>query len=90
MNSQQKYNINLVLCSAIHEVCSDFAVNNMQENDFIRIMDAYGKLIEGVKIRRTGEDHLYTIKYTCKDKYNDFYNKKLENIIEKFIKDHAQ
>ena len=53
-------------------------------------MDAYGKLIESVKIQRTGEDHLYTIKYTCKDKYNDFYNKKLNNIFEKFLKDHAK
>ena len=89
MNNEQKYNINLVFCSVIHEVCSDFAINNMQENDFILIHDAR-EIIEGVKVQR-GEDSSdgYTIKRSCKEKYNDFYNKKLEHIIQKFLKDNT-
>lgn len=89
MNNEQKYKINKVFFSAIHEVCSDFAINNMQENDFILINDAK-EIIEDVKVQR-GEDSSngYTIKRSCKEKYNDFYNKKLEHIIEKFLKEHA-
>jgi len=87
MNSEQKYKINEFFFSAIHEVCSDFAVNNMQENDFILIHDAR-EVTEGIKVQRgTDSSHGYTIKRSCKDKYNDFYNKKLERIIEKFLKE---
>lgn len=89
MNNEQKYKINEYFFSAIHEVCSDFAINNMQENDYILILDAR-EVTEGVKVQR-GEDssHGYTIKRSCKAKYNDFYNKKLEHILKKFLKDNA-
>ncbi len=90
MNNEQKYKINEFFCSAIHEVCSDFAVNNMIEKDFVRIQDAYGNITEGIKIERSGEPHhLYTIKRSYKKKYIDLYNKKLKHIIEKLLKDHA-
>ena len=89
MNNEQKYLVTHAFCNAIHETCNDFAINNMQPNDFILVRDAHEKITEGVRVQRGNESDMYTIKESCKDKYNDFYNKKLNHIIEKFLKDNT-
>ena len=74
---------------AIEQECNNFAINQMIESDFILLKDANFKPTENVRIQRGEAKELYTIKNSCKEKYNDFYSKKLNDIIEKFIKSNA-
>ena len=90
MNSGQLGILNDFFFHAVHQKCEEFAVNRMDKNDFILIKDANGQITEGVEVRRNDEDDKYTIKDSCKGKYQDFYVQKLEHIVEKFIKNHAE
>lgn len=73
----------------LHEECKNFAINQMVESDFILLSDANFKETAGVSITRGNERQFYTIKRSSREKYTEFYDKKLEDIIEKFMKPNA-
>ncbi len=74
----------------LDKTCQDFAIKQMLSTDFILIRDAGGKITEDVKISRgNSKNSMYTIKNSCREKYIEFYNNKLQNIIDKFLKENA-
>lgn len=73
----------------LHEECKNFAINQMVESDFILLSDANHKKTLGISMTRGNERQFYTIKRSSEQKYVEFYDKKLENIIEKFMKSNA-
>ncbi len=75
--------------SIIHDECKQFAMKQMQSNDLILIRDAGGNVTEDVIIKKNDKLSSYTIKNSCKEKYKDFYYKKFNDIIEKFLKSNA-
>ena len=74
------------LGSEIHNMCHKFALNKMQSRDFILLSDANFKITEHIKMERGEGGVLYTLKNSSKEKFLDFYDKKLVDIIEKFLK----
>ncbi len=79
-----------VFAYRIEQECESFAISQMLEADFILLSDANFKKTADVAIQKGTERKLHTIKDSSKDKYYDFYNQKLENIVEKFIKYNAK
>lgn len=79
----------LTLGYAIEEECKSFALNKMVDSDFILLIDTYGKETEEICVRRGEGTKFHTIKKSSREKYTDFYDKKLQDIIEKFIKSNA-
>lgn len=73
----------------LDEECRKFALNQMLESDFILLTDANGRQTEEICVRRGDDRQFQTVKRSSRDKYNDFYSKKLEDIIQKFIKANA-
>lgn len=71
----------------LHKECKDYAVNHMLQTDFILAFDAYGKLTKDIQIIK--DDKIYTIKNSCVEKYNEYYDQKLERILTKFCKDNT-
>ena len=70
----------------IDQKCRSFALNQMLDSDFILLTDANGRQTEEVCVRRGNDNHFQTVKRSSREKYNDFYDKKLQDIIEKFLK----
>jgi len=73
----------------IDQECRSFALNQMLDSDFILLTDANGKQTEEVCVRRGDDKQFQTVKRSSREKYNDFYDKKLNDIVEKFIKTNA-
>lgn len=74
------------LSTSIYNKCHIFALDKMQSKDFILLSDANNKITENIRLTRGEGGELYTLKNSSKEKFLDLYNKKLENIIEKFLK----
>ncbi len=68
----------------IDEECRSFALKQMVDSDFILLTDANGKRTEEVCVSRR-DNLMQTIKRSSTEKYIDFYDKKLNDIIQKFI-----
>lgn len=73
----------------LHEECKAYALNQMLDSDFILLSDANFKDTADVRVTRGDEKMLQTVKRSSEEKYDEFYDKKLENIIEKFLKSNA-
>ncbi len=79
----------LTLGYMIHEECKSFAINQMMDSDFILLSDANFKETEEVRVTRGDEKMMQTIKRSSREKYNDFYDKKLQDTLDKFLKSNA-
>lgn len=71
----------------IHENCKKYAIAHMVDDDFILLSDANNIPTENIKMRKGDDGDLYTIKKSSKEKFDEFYNNKLQNIIEKLLKE---
>ena len=74
---------------ALNQECENFAVGQMLESDFILLSDANFKETAGIRVTRGEERQLQTIKRSSEEKYLNFYDQKLSDMINKFIKSNA-
>ena len=73
----------------LDEECKNFAISQMLETDFILLSDANFKETAGIRVTRGEERQLQTVKRSSKEKYSNFYDQKLEDILNKFMKSNA-